>query len=73
MTRDKVLHLIAGAVIALAVGSFLTPLAGLIAACLAGIGKEVWDHQGNGTPETLDALVTILGGAIIYGGLTWVA
>lgn len=67
MTRDKVLHLIAGAVIALVVGLAVSPMIGLLTATLAGVAKEVWDSFGNGAVEAWDALATILGGALIYG------
>lgn len=31
--------------------------------------KRLWDAQGHGTPDRIDALVTILGGAAMLGWL----
>ena len=36
----------------------------------AAIGKELWDAQGHGTPDRIDALVTVLGGCAMIGWLT---
>ena len=72
MNRDKLYHLAAGAVIALAVGLLLTPLLGLGAALVAGVAKEAYDATGRGTVEALDAVATVVGGAVIYGVLTCV-
>lgn len=61
---DKLAHFLAGiAVAALAYpfGVFPALLLTLLIAC----GKEVWDAQGNGTPEVLDALATLVGGALL--------
>lgn len=40
---------------------------------VAAVGKEVWDAQGHGTPDHIDALVTILGGAAMLGWLSYIA
>lgn len=72
--RDKVLHFIAGAVIAVAVAVLAValvgvplPIAGLLgfaAAVAAGIGKEVWDRYNPPRVEdAADAWVTMIGGA----------
>ena len=39
----------------------------------AAIGKEVWDAQGHGTPDSIDALVTVAGGAAMLGWLSYIA
>lgn len=31
--------------------------------------KELWDAQGHGTPDHIDALVTVAGGAAMLGWL----
>lgn len=41
----------------------------LLAVILAAVGKALWDAQGHGTPDHIDALVTILGGAAMLGWL----
>ena len=65
MQKDKVYHLIAGAVIGsgvfIATGS---AACGIGAAAVAGIAKEVWDMRGNGTVEALDAAATCAGGIV---------
>ena len=64
--HDKVLHFIIGQAVAL----FLLPIGwevSLMAVVLIAVSKEVWDSQGKGTVELLDALATILGGIIIVG------
>lgn len=35
---------------------------------MAAVGKELWDAQGHGTPDRIDALVTVAGGAAM---LVW--
>ena len=58
---DKAFHFLAG----WALSATLWPVLGWVAwvpALVAGIGKEVWDKQGHGTPEVADAAVTFLGG-----------
>lgn len=66
---DKITHTLAGATIAAA----LLPwgvIPALLAVVLAAVGKEVWDAQGHGTPDHIDALVTVLGGCAMIGWLT---
>lgn len=46
----------------------------IIVATLLGMAKEVWDKQGHGTPDKLDALATAVGGiagAVIATVLTF--
>jgi hypothetical protein len=66
MPTVKLLHLLVGITIA----ATLYPL-GLIpsgvAVVVASIGKELWDKTGRGTPELLDAVATIAGGAALLG------
>lgn len=68
MQLDKITHTIAGAAIAAA----LLPwgvIPALLAVIVAAVGKELWDAHGHGTPDLIDALVTILGGAAMLGWL----
>ena len=36
---------------------------------VAEVGKELWDAQGHGTPDRIDALVTVIGGVLMLGWL----
>lgn len=68
MKIDKLLHLLVG----LAIVGALHPLGvlpALAALCLAGIGKEIRDSMGYGTPDAYDALVTIGGGLLMLAWL----
>jgi len=72
MQLDKITHALAGAAIAAA----LLPLGvtpALLAIVIAAVGKELWDAQGHGTPDHIDALVTVIGGAAMLGWLHLVA
>jgi len=72
MQLDKITHTLAGAAIAAA----LLPwgvIPALLAVIVAAVGKEVWDAQGHGTPDHIDALVTISGGAAMLGWLLYAA
>ena len=63
---DKLLHFLVG----IAIVAFLYPIsivASIIALIAIAAGKEVWDFNGNGTPEVMDAIATILGGMILLG------
>lgn len=65
---DKVTHTMAGAALAAA----LLPwgvIPALLAVVVAAVGKEVWDAQGHGTPDHIDALVTVIGGVLMLGWL----
>lgn len=65
---DKITHALAGAAIAAA----LLPwgvVPALLAVIVAAIGKEAWDAQGHGTPDRIDALATVAGGAAMLGWL----
>lgn len=61
--RDKQLHFGAGVVIGLLAGFFGWWAMGLVV--IAAVGKEARDKiSGKGTPEILDAVATLLGGAV---------
>ena len=68
----KITHTLAGAAIAAAMlpWGLITALMAVIA---AAVGKEVWDAQGNGTPDRIDALVTVAGGCAMLGWLLLIA
>jgi hypothetical protein len=69
---DKITHTLAGAAIAAALLPWGVGPA-LMAVAAAAVGKELWDAQGHGTPDHIDALVTILGGAAMLGWLSYIA
>ena len=69
---DKITHALAGAAIAAALLPFGVILAAL-AVLVAAAGKEVWDAQGHGTPDRIDALATVAGGAAMLGWLLYAA
>jgi hypothetical protein len=63
---DKITHFLAGSTIAAA----LLPwgvIPALLAVIVAAVGKELWDAQGHGTPDIMDAVATIIGGAAMAG------
>lgn len=66
MPTDKLLHLLVG----IAIAAVLYPLdiyVTLGAVVVAAVGKELWDARGHGTPEVLDAVATMVGGAGLLG------
>jgi len=63
MKRDKIYHVVAGALIAAAAGYLSSPAIGLTAGVITGAGKEAWDYAGNGTPEWGDFVATLMGAA----------
>ena len=69
MAEFKTIHTLAGAAIAAALLPFGV-IPALLAVIVAAVGKEVWDAQGHGTPDRIDALVTVLGGCAMIGWLT---
>ena len=72
MQADKITHTLAGAAIAAA----LLPwgiIPAVLAVVVAAVGKELWDAQGRGTPDRIDALVTVAGGAAMLGWLLLIA
>lgn len=65
---DKITHTLAGSAIAAAFMPWgVIPAS--IAVMVAAIGKEIWDAQGHGTPDRIDALVTCIGGVLMIGWL----
>jgi hypothetical protein len=72
MPTDKLLHLLAGIATAAGVYPFGI-LWACLAVCLAAVGKELWDAQGHGTPDRIDALATVAGGVLMLGWLTLVS
>jgi len=69
---DKITHTLAGAAIAAA----LLPwgvIPAMLAVLVAAVGKELWDAQGHGTPDRIDALATVAGGVLMLGWLTLVS
>ena len=69
---DKITHTLAGAAIAAA----LLPwgvIPALLAVVVAGIGKEVYDATGRGTPDIMDAVATVAGGCAMLGWLLLIA
>ena len=69
---DKIAHTLAGAAIAAA----LLPwgvIPALAAVFVAAVGKELRDAQGHGTPDRIDAPVTVAGGAAMLGWLLYAA
>lgn len=45
----------------------------LMAVLVVAVGKELWDAQGHGTPDRIDALVTVAGGVLMLGWLSYIA
>jgi hypothetical protein len=68
MPQDKKKHLLAGLALALSAGLLFCPLVGLVTAAVVGALKEIiWDWLlKKGTPELLDFVATVAGGAIGY-------
>ncbi len=64
--NDKLLHFLMGAGSCLIFGLLVSPIFGLAVGIAAGIGKEVWDSMGHGTPDILDAFATVAGTFLIY-------
>jgi glycopeptide antibiotics resistance protein len=62
---DKQKHFIYGLLFCL-ISSFIMEslLVGIIFVVISAIWKEYWDSRGNGKVELMDAIATILGGAI---------
>lgn len=69
---DKITHALAGAAIAAALLPFGV-IPALLAVIAAAVGKELWDAQGHGTPDHIDAVVTVAGGVLMLGWLSYIA
>ena len=63
---DKIAHFLAGSTIAAALLPFGIVVAAF-AVIVAAAGKEMWDAHGHGTPDRMDAIATIIGGALLIG------
>ena len=63
---DKLLHFTIGLIVSLIAGTLYTPVFGLLGAVLSGAWKEIiWDKVlSRGTPEILDFVATVAGGAL---------
>jgi len=72
MQLDKITHTIAGAAIAAALMPWGV-IPALLAVLVAAVGKELWDAHGHGTPDRIDALATVAGGAAMLGWLLLIA
>lgn len=66
--RDKLLHILAGALIAAATWAVSgDAAAGIVAAVVIGAGKELWDAgQPDHTPDVWDAIATAAGGVLLW-------
>lgn len=62
--RDKWMHFASGFAISMIVGLLFNWWAGFVLAFLAACLKEGYDGNGHGTPEIMDMVFTILGGAV---------
>lgn len=60
---DKLLHFLAGALVALAGALLFNPAAGVVGAIVAGALKEAYDIRA-GTVDAGDFVVTAMGGAV---------
>lgn len=69
MQLDKITHIVTGAAIVALIWP-VHPLSSVTACLLAAVGKEVYDafHRDTHTPDGLDALATVVGGA---GAALW--
>lgn len=72
MQIDKQAHTLAGAAIAASLLPFGV-IPALLAVILAAVGKELWDAQGHGTPDHIDAMATVAGGAAMLCWLLYAA
>ena len=68
MSKDKILHFIAGLCITLFFSIILSPIWGVLFGIAFGIAKElIWDKWlKKGTPELLDFLATALGSLLTF-------
>ena len=64
MPLDKIAHVLAGAVIALALGYFAPVWVAFALACAVGLGKEWYDdlHPETNTASWQDFAATVMGG-----------
>jgi hypothetical protein len=64
--KDKKLHLLVGLALSILAGLLFCPIVGLATAAVVGALKEIiWDWLlKKGTPELLDFVATVAGGAL---------
>lgn len=68
MPKDKVLHVLAGGIVALVVLLLgLGPITAIGLSLLAGVAKETWDATGRGTVDVWDVVFTVLGSILVVG------
>ena len=71
LPHDKANHAIYGAAAA-AVGCLHSVEAGAILCLVLGVGKEIWDRASRkGTPDIMDSVATLAGGAIVCLSVLW--
>ena len=63
--NDKVQHCATGTALGL-IACLISLQWGMLVVLLTGVGKEVWDYFGHGTPEWQDVYCTVAGGALGY-------
>jgi len=68
MSKDKILHFVAGIGVTLFFSIVISPVWGVLFGIAFGIGKElIWDEWlKKGTPEVLDFLATALGSLLVF-------
>ncbi len=59
--QDKVLHFMAGFMIAISFTLVFAPIYGVVAGVVAGLGKEAWDQYQYDGADFFDFFVTISG------------
>lgn len=64
MPVDKILHLLAGFIIASLLAPFIGALLAITTAAVVGLLKEAYDSTGRGNVEFGDFIVTAAGGGI---------
>ena len=63
--KDKVLHFSVGTLIYYYTNNY-TQFNPMLAVSIAGVGKELYDSQTNGTVELADILATTFGGFVMW-------
>ena len=62
--QDKILHFLAGLLIAILGGVIIDPITGIGLAIAAGIAKECYDDYHDKKIEVWDAVATAIGGCV---------
>jgi len=71
--NDKILHFIAGGVVAAPVGFLADPVLGLAMGAVAGLAKEVRDQITYGGFDVADLFATVAGAAVAAGAVVVLA